>query len=1269
MAIRYLSGVNIDSNTLVVDDVNNRVGIGTASPTVALHIVTGGSTQIRLQHDSWNYWDITSAYNITNADLYFSMAGAEKFRINASGNVGIGTTSPTEKLSLSGSTATTFGLSLEPSGWNSAKHRFTVPVSGDTSMWSFNYNGSVVDSSLYATSSIQIGQGAILFSTGGTNTAPSEKMRVTSSGNVGIANSSPITKFTVGAYEGSRLPYINGTANTFNADGITVTSYNTANAGIGGGLDLTNNVYSVGSFSPLISFSSKTQSGTYNNNYAAIYGILAGDSGDGNWNSGHLVFATALAYGASEKMRITNAGNVGIGTTSPSSKLHVSSSGETTLIIDSTSAGTARINLTGAGGGAGAITSTVGGLYVYASGANPITFNTNGSERLRVESNGNVGIGTTSPFTKLHVAGGSDYNTTFSSDSNRAGWVINGPGTATPRASALVISSDSSFRLGTLSYYHIVMNTDGSTQIYDSGGGAATTFAATGNVGIGTTAPYEKLDIVGNIRLGNYTDAGTKYIGYANNTFANQFIAGMSIESTALGGNYSQRLNFATHYYGVYAGVRMTLDEQGRLGIGTTTPKQKLIVEGTLATKPGGVDGYYSYLRSNWAQDNAFELGISEDGANTFHKLITSSDYYFGSTLQFWTSDTEKMRITSAGNVGIGTTSPASVSNYIAQTINGTDGSFTEYRQNGTALFRIGADGSRPFLYGMTAAPMDFYTNTNLWMRIASGGNVLIGTTIDYTKLTVSNGAATRSGITISDTTSASLMMFAGASAPASISFDTFGLRFVGGSTVGTDNGSEFMRITTAGNVGIGTTNPNNTLEVAGSLGSGKSTIRITNTDTGNYATIIAGLPGTTNAGMSFATDGTSKMVIDASGEVGIGTVLPMGPLEVYKANTGGLGGHIILNNNGMAVGNETAVLFNDSGVGSVSSVRAAISSSVEGSPYYGDLKFKTGATSYGSLNTRMIITGAGNVGIGTTSPSSKLHVSGDSYVTGQFAQGVAVGSKIAAYGAEFRSSSASAQIFFGRSGDSIGSGGIGADETSTFIVWSIPSFVKLLVVNQNGNVGINTDAPSQKLHVVGNARVTGAYYDSNNEAGLSGQVLSSTASGTNWVSLSEITGVDGTGTANYVAKWSDTDTITNSSITDNGTTVTATVDRLNMNKQAGIYVFSKTVGTSTTSDFFSISNSHGAQAFRVTFVCSTSGYSVAKTYEVVHGFGGSPVYNKIVDTGAYSGNDFDVVFADSNGSAGTKATVTNNSTTNSGNIVATVFLGGGSETITVTAL
>jgi hypothetical protein len=50
------------------------------------------------------------------------------------------------------------------------------------------------------------------------------------------------------------------------------------------------------------------------------------------------------------------------------------------------------------------------------------------------------------------------------------------------------------------------------------------------------------------------------------------------------------------------------------------------------------------------------------------------------------------------------------------------------------------------------------------------------------------------------------------------------------------------------------------------------------------------------------------------------------------------------------------------------------------------------------------------------------------------------------------------------------------------------------------GNVGIGTTSPSQVLHVAGNARVTGAIYDSTNSPGTSGQVLSSTVTGTAWV-------------------------------------------------------------------------------------------------------------------------------------------------------------------------
>ena len=89
------------------------------------------------------------------------------------------------------------------------------------------------------------------------------------------------------------------------------------------------------------------------------------------------------------------------------------------------------------------------------------------------------------------------------------------------------------------------------------------------------------------------------------------------------------------------------------------------------------------------------------------------------------------------------------------------------------------------------------------------------------------------------------------------------------------------------------------------------------------------------------------------------------------------------------------------------------------------------------------------------------------------------------------------------------------------------------------GNVGIGTASPSQKLHVVGNARVTGAYYDSNNSPGTSNQVLVSTVTGTDWIDGTAIPGlVDGTGTANYVARWTGTESIGTGVIYDNGTNV-----------------------------------------------------------------------------------------------------------------------------------
>lgn len=115
--------------------------------------------------------------------------------------------------------------------------------------------------------------------------------------------------------------------------------------------------------------------------------------------------AMTFATTATERMRISATGNVGIGTSSPADKLHLESSGDINMIVSTTNAAnSAQIEFRRA-----TDTSWFGptpsSFDIWYGEANPILFGIDGNERMRINASGDVGIGTATPTAKLHVVG------------------------------------------------------------------------------------------------------------------------------------------------------------------------------------------------------------------------------------------------------------------------------------------------------------------------------------------------------------------------------------------------------------------------------------------------------------------------------------------------------------------------------------------------------------------------------------------------------------------------------------------------------------------------------------------------------------------------------------------------------------------------------------------------------------------------------------------------------------------------------------------------
>jgi hypothetical protein len=371
---------------------------------------------------------------------------------------------------------------------------------------------------------------------------------------------------------------------------------------------------------------------------------------------------------------IDTSGRVGIGTTSPDRKLHINeSTAATSNFIHMTTAAT------GASGSNGLLVGigSAGNAELWNYEAQPIIFATSSSERMRIDSSGNVGIGTTSPSRQLVI-----YNTSNSELELYSGTTSSG---------FIYFRDSGDSNIGALQYNH-----NGNYMAFRVNDAERMRLDSAGRLGIGTTSPDELLHVK--------KSSGTTMV---KTEVAAQSVVGFNIKKTGTTNQEwkivdGQTVNGRLEIYDVTDSRSvMTFDGDGKVGIGTTSP------------------------------DSNVQIANNNGSSYRFGYAGTSDVYLDADNVYFRTDTGANTATVTTTGIGIGVTSPSkslhiySASDTAIRLQNSTTGTGT------TDGFLLEQSGSDSLLVNYEAGNLRFSTSNIERARITSAGAFLVGKTAD----------------------------------------------------------------------------------------------------------------------------------------------------------------------------------------------------------------------------------------------------------------------------------------------------------------------------------------------------------------------------------------------------------------------------------------------------------------------------------------------------------------------------------------------------------